>query len=183
MIVMPRRSVTRFFIPLIDVLILLFCIFLLMPFVSGPPSTEPASPDKTPEKRLPEDVATLQAQLAETQARLAEEQKRVERLLKQTHADFLKNHLAVIVLDIDPRDGTLIGYDPERDELKTEADAVRFIARQRALANKGGAVKDVYFMIRYPRRTGGVQSSFPTAGQIDRYNEWFKDVPFGYDNS
>ena len=29
----PRRAVTRFFIPLIDVLILLFCIFLLMPFV------------------------------------------------------------------------------------------------------------------------------------------------------
>ena len=29
----PHRSVTRFFIPLIDVLILLFCIFLLMPYV------------------------------------------------------------------------------------------------------------------------------------------------------
>ena len=38
MIVLPKRSVTRFFIPLIDVLILLFCIFLLMPFVSGPPA-------------------------------------------------------------------------------------------------------------------------------------------------
>ena len=34
MIRMPRRSVTRFFIPLIDVLILLFCIFLLMEFNS-----------------------------------------------------------------------------------------------------------------------------------------------------
>ena len=31
MIRMPHRSVTRFFIPLIDVMILLFCIFLLMP--------------------------------------------------------------------------------------------------------------------------------------------------------
>src|SRR5262245_5260347 len=31
MIRMPHRSVTRFFIPLIDVLLLLFCIFLLMP--------------------------------------------------------------------------------------------------------------------------------------------------------
>ena len=31
MIQMPRRSVTRFFIPLIDVMILLFCIFLLLP--------------------------------------------------------------------------------------------------------------------------------------------------------
>ena len=32
MIVLPRRSVTRFFIPMIDVLILLFCAFLLVPF-------------------------------------------------------------------------------------------------------------------------------------------------------
>ena len=34
MIEMPRRSVTRFFIPMIDVLTLLFCIYLLMPMVS-----------------------------------------------------------------------------------------------------------------------------------------------------
>ena len=34
MIHMPRRNVTRFAIPLIDVLILLFCIFLLMEFNS-----------------------------------------------------------------------------------------------------------------------------------------------------
>src|SRR5438874_10975682 len=34
MIHMPRRSVTRFFIPLIDVLLLLFGIFLLMPIAS-----------------------------------------------------------------------------------------------------------------------------------------------------
>src|SRR5262249_8434506 len=31
MVAMPHRSVTRFFIPLIDVLLLLFGIFLLMP--------------------------------------------------------------------------------------------------------------------------------------------------------
>ena len=35
MIEFPRRSVTRFFIPLIDVLTLLFCIFLLMPLVKA----------------------------------------------------------------------------------------------------------------------------------------------------
>jgi len=33
MIRLPQRSVTRFFIPLIDVLTLLFCIFLLIPLV------------------------------------------------------------------------------------------------------------------------------------------------------
>ncbi|NBY02027.1 MAG: hypothetical protein EBQ87_08620 [Planctomycetes bacterium] len=33
MIQLPKRSVTRFFIPLIDVLILLFCVFLFLPMV------------------------------------------------------------------------------------------------------------------------------------------------------
>ena len=34
MVQMPHRSVTRFFIPMIDVLILLFSIYLLMPLAS-----------------------------------------------------------------------------------------------------------------------------------------------------
>ena len=52
MIHMPHRSVTRFFVPLIDVLLLLFCIFLLMPYVKSnnillcPSDSQPtASPD------------------------------------------------------------------------------------------------------------------------------------------
>ena len=36
MIQLPQRSVTRFFIPLIDVLTLLFCIFLVMPLAKEP---------------------------------------------------------------------------------------------------------------------------------------------------
>jgi len=44
MIERPKRSVTRFFVPLIDVLILLFCIFLLMPFVATEPKPETEEP-------------------------------------------------------------------------------------------------------------------------------------------
>src|SRR6266852_5028203 len=40
MIAFPRRSVTRFFIPLIDVLTLLFCIFLLMPMIKETGETQ-----------------------------------------------------------------------------------------------------------------------------------------------
>src|SRR5260370_26675474 len=58
MIEMPKRSVTRFFIPLIDVLTLLFCIFLLMPMVKSagetaeetrPPADEPMAADERQE--------------------------------------------------------------------------------------------------------------------------------------
>jgi len=166
----PRRSVTRFFIPLIDVLILLFCIFLLMPFVSGPHAAESAPDTKTPpEKPLPEDVKTLQAMLKE-------EQTRVARLEKERQAK-LTDRLAVRVLEIDPTNGTLFYYDPERQEIKTEADALRFINRQKALANKGGVVKDVFFLILYPRKITG----FPLAEQEQQMRQWFRDVPFGVD--
>jgi hypothetical protein len=169
-IVMPRRSVTRFFIPLIDVLILLFCIFLLMPFVSGQPAPETTPETKpSPEKSLPEDVKTLQAMLAEEKMRVARLEK--EKLTKLT------DRLAIHVIEIDPRDGTLIHYDPDRQEIKTEADALRVISRQKALASKGGMVKDVFFLILYPRKV----SAFPTEAQITQIRQWFKDVPYGFD--
>ena len=40
MIQMPTRSVTRFFIPMIDVLTLLFCIYLMMPMVDTSANAE-----------------------------------------------------------------------------------------------------------------------------------------------
>jgi len=173
-IVLPRRSVTRFFIPLIDVLILLFCIFLLMPFVSGQPAPETTPETKDPpEKSLPDDVKTLQAMLAE-------EKMRVARLEKEKIAK-LTDRLAVRVMEIDPRDGTLIYFDPDRQEIKTEADAIRYISKQKALASKGGVVKDVFFLILYPRRVGAFPSAFPSAAQEDQIRQWFKDVPYGFE--
>src|SRR5436189_5202856 len=65
MIQFPRRSVTRFFVPLIDVLTLLFCIFLLMPMVK--PSAE----------------ATGMNQLANLEAQLQTKQEELERQRKE----------------------------------------------------------------------------------------------------
>ena len=51
MITMPSRSVTLFFIPLIDVLTVLFCIFLLMPVFNQAAreedQTAPAASDRS----------------------------------------------------------------------------------------------------------------------------------------
>ncbi|HMF11926.1 MAG TPA: hypothetical protein VKE94_06450, partial [Gemmataceae bacterium] len=65
MIKLPRRSVTRFFIPLIDVLLLLFCIFLLMPLVKGGSETQGDEVDAVrPERvrKLEEEVERLRRQ-------------------------------------------------------------------------------------------------------------------------
>jgi hypothetical protein len=169
-IVQPRRSVTRFFIPLIDVLILLFCIFLLMPFVSGPSSAEPSPEVKAaPEKPLPTDVKQLQDMLRE-------EQMRVERLEKERQAK-LNDRLVVRVLEIDRTSGILFYYNPDRQEIRTQADAERYIFQEKKRATKAGVAKDVFFLILYPR----TMSAFPTVAQIDQIRQWFKDVPHGFD--
>jgi hypothetical protein len=163
---LPRRSVTRFFIPLIDVLILLFCIFLLMPFVSGPTTPEPdTTPKKDVQPPLPDNVRDLQIQLTEAR-------NRIERMQKASQAN-LADRLSVRVLQIDRKDGTLYYFDPDRQEIRTEADALRLIERQKALAGAAGGVKDVLFLILYPQEASG----FPTRKQEEQINHWFRDVP------
>ena len=58
MITLPRRSVTRFFIPMIDVLTLLFCIFLLMPFVEKEAGSGKLSPGEAAAQRRKIDELT-----------------------------------------------------------------------------------------------------------------------------
>ena len=59
MIRMPQRSVTRFFIPLIDVMMLLFVIFLLMPIANE----EELQKSQDSSKNLGEDVDYLEREI------------------------------------------------------------------------------------------------------------------------
>jgi hypothetical protein len=175
-IVSPRKSVTRFFIPLIDVLILLFAMFLIMPFVSGPEAPEPAEKKGKAEPPLPGDARVLQDMLKE-------ERLRVARLEKEKQAR-IADRLMVRVLEIDPNTGVLFYYDPGREEIRSKADAVRLITRQKILASQGGVVKDVFFLVLPPRRTpSGGLSPYPTKDQEAEIREWFSDVPIGFDKS
>ena len=172
----PRRAVTRFLIPFIDVLILLFCIFLLMPFVSrpdaGPPDPDAVDAGATG-PRSPDD---LRQQVLDLQLKL--EQARQEAAALRKEAANPANRLSVRVLEIDPASGKLFAFDPEaadpRVEVAAQADAQRLIDQQKRVA--GG--KDVFFLILYPRQPSG----FPTQPQVDTYRRWFQAVPFGFDN-
>ena len=169
MIALPRRSVTRFFIPLIDVLILLFCIFLLMPFVNAPASPTPdpdAKPAPTPE--LSTDVKELQKQLTDAARERDEAKRRLERYQKDR-----AERLVVRVLEIDPDSGKLVYYAPGRQEVASQAQAEQLVSYQKRLAGE----KDVYFLILYPRRA----SRHPLEPDLEAYRNWFKDVPYGFD--
>ncbi len=176
MITLPRRSVTRFFIPLIDVLILLFCIFLLMPFVSGTPAPDPSEAKTQPPKEpLPDTVPALQRELTEARDRL----KRMEQTTRTNIAD----RLSVRVLQVGKdRNGVfLYYYEPDRQEIRTEADALKLITQQKTAASKAGGVKDVLFLVMYPRDAAGTEAGFPDDKEEKVIRGWFRDVPLKFE--
>jgi hypothetical protein len=164
----PHRSVTRFFVPMIDVLTLLFGIFLLMPFVNTYQPVAPGVEERRPAAPGPAaDAADLAKQLQDTRQELERLRRRPDEQLQR---------LAVRTLEIDRASGRLYCFDPDRRELTTQAEAQFYIARERERAGE----RPVYFLFLLPREV----SAFPTRQQVSRYRRWFQDakVPFGFDD-
>lgn len=181
MIVMPRRSVTRFFIPLIDVLLLLFVIFLLMPI---------ANLEEMEERRqtavdLSATVDSLERELERrsTELNRLEEARgaadEIERLrnevdkLRMAVRNSLQQRAAFHIIDIDGKTGDIFYYDPTRAKdpyVKLDQDkAVAALIEQHQREAKG---KELYYFFLYPRPETG----FPTRAQERRYQAWFADV-------
>ena len=172
MLEMPRRSVTRFFIPLIDVLTLLFCIFLMMPAVkkvSEAETSEAVSKDKLNQREKA--LAERERKAAEKEAQLRQDLARVQR---ETVDKVLKN-LTTRVLEIDAASGKLYYRDPDLVEVRSEAEAHRLIERDR---DGPGAPHQVHYVILYPRDPN---SEYPRKSQRLDYQRWFADVPLSFD--
>src|ERR1700736_3260768 len=102
MIELPRRSVTRFFIPLIDVMTLLFCIFLLLPIVKP---TDPATgAEGTSLAGATGPLTPGERQDLESLRREIERNRREIDRLRQEKSDTLQR-LAIRVLEIDADTG------------------------------------------------------------------------------
>jgi hypothetical protein len=197
MIQMPRRSVTRFFIPLVDVLILLFSMFMLLPIVnerSRPAlaATRDKAAGEAPAARreLERKVQSLARRVKDLEAaqkspeglralldelqRLREENERG----RKEQARGLKDRLAVHVLEIDSTNGELFYYDGRAGRRRvigdatTAAEVIRRDEREEAL--KG---RELYYLFLYPRDRG----NYPTAAQWRAYSRWFSGVPYGTD--
>lgn len=181
MIEMPRRSVTRFFIPLIDVLLLLFCIFLLMPFVTDEALQEEAR-RKNP---LAERVDLLENELRlrdEELARLEKvrisqaEMKKLEEEAARLRAELKKSIQArayIQVVDIDPKNGRISWYDPRKPDapvvrIDDAVAAARLIARH----EKEGAGRELFYLFRLPH----ADTLYPTLDQWRDYRRWFAGV-------
>jgi len=164
MIVLPRRSVTRFFVPLIDVLILLFCIFLLMPFVKS----EGEGGESGSALPAPESPVGDAKELAQQVERLRAD---VERLRRERGEIVQK--LVVRPLEIDKDTGGLFYFEgAERVEIRDAAEATQLIERDRRDAMRKGS-QEIYYLFLLPRG----ESSYPTDRQMQSYKAWFNDVP------
>jgi hypothetical protein len=174
MIELPRRSVTRFFIPLIDVLTLLFCIFLILPLVKGGAADADsggfASTPPVAATPVPESVLDDQA----SRDRLRREREELDQL-RRAKIETLQNRLFLRVLEIDPDNGNLVYQEGnERWEIANEADMQKLIARQRQAAG----TRELYYLLLYPRRLTG----FPQRRQVQQYERWLGDVAHSFDN-
>jgi hypothetical protein len=181
MIRMPRRSVTRFFIPLIDVLILLFCIFLLMEFETG------AKADAESEKS--EEIAFENSKLEGELARRLKDLNKFENLLPQlneldqlrqeverlrnANQQDVRNRVYVRTIDYDGKDGSISFYDETRPDqpiikITDEKAARALIERHTKEAEASG--RAVYYQFILPRPYRFI---FPTAKQKTEYARWF----------
>jgi hypothetical protein len=172
MIQLPRRSVTRFFIPLIDVLTLLFCIFLLMPMVAPADGTAGTPADLARLRDLEREVERLRRQGSELTAKDREDLER----LRQKKIKALQQHLLIRVLEIDPTSGKLYVTDPERIEIRNQDDARDLVERdgRGRLADN----RELYYLILYPRDR---KSPYPLRAQREEFERWFGDVAHGWD--
>jgi len=168
MIELPKRSVTRFFIPLIDVLILLFCMFLLLPFVSKPESSVDGS-DATGA------VSAAQLKQLEDQLKLRDEE--VRRLQEERAKIAELTHIRVLEIDGDTGElsyTTQDGAKPQRIRITGAAQALELIQLNKQRADG----QQVYFLVLYPR----VRSRYPTESQVRSYEAWLRTVPHQFDN-
>ncbi|MEZ6140137.1 MAG: hypothetical protein R3B84_06155 [Zavarzinella sp.] len=170
MIERPKRSVTRFFVPLIDVLILLFCIFLLMPFVEDPNIKGKSKESQNVD--IDFKLRAAQQEIKSLEAGLQAANEKIARMLREQKN--VAERLHVKVLEIDPENGRLYYLqNNQREYITTQAEAEDVIT----LHSRSAPSKEPFFLILYPRQRSG----FPEQRQADTYARWFNGVQYQFD--
>ncbi|MBL8797681.1 MAG: hypothetical protein JNM56_27530 [Planctomycetia bacterium] len=178
MIELPQRSVTRFFIPLIDVLLLLFCIYLLMPIAEGVEHEGVGgNPAELKEKSqlARQELNLTRREVQQERHKLSLARKELLELQKEKNQQ-LNQRLAIRVLEIDPKNGQLWTTIDRGERLAIDSadDAHRLIQRHKQ--EVGG--RELYYLFLFPRQDTG----FPEQGQFEQYERWFSGVSHGLDN-
>jgi hypothetical protein len=166
MLKMPHRSVTRFFIPLIDVLTLLFAAFLVMPLVheSGDDSTgladKPAGEQAEHYHKQADYYREETERLKHDIRQLRDKQRKEQRTPPRPH-----------ILEVDKDTGKLYDRDAPRTEISSRDQVDDLIERDKANQSSQPGWKIPYTIV-FPRN-----STKPTPGQQEEYEKWFLGRP------
>ena len=178
MIQMPRRSVTRFFIPLIDVLLLLFCIFLLLEYNNESRFDQQSADVDIQAKFDAQNIQALinQAKEFEKYEKLMPQLIELEKLrdeverLRGVNQQNLQDRAFVRIIDIDSKNGTISWYDENSADTPivklSDAKSAHGLIDRHIKEAKG---REVYYYFMPPRPLLG----YPTAKQMRTYREWF----------
>ena len=175
MIELPKRSVTRFFIPLIDVLILLFAIFIMLPVVDERKTDKSQAETLSPEdiKRLKGTLDQYRATVRKLQNQKMTPEEATQKIKElQTLLDKLPELVEPVILEIDAETGELtaaIEGEDARLKIQSKDDARNFIAqKERWLAELEkrvpikGVRRKLLFIFQYP--PSKLNSPHPTVG-------------------
>ncbi len=192
MIEMPKRSVTRFFIPLVDIMMLLFSMFLLLPMLegsrqgqdgNGKSAAELEEDNRTLADRadmLKHQVDELAAEVAllrkyaDPQISLEQLKKEIEELRK-TKIDVLQKRLFLQVVAFDPNRNELVyfekGPDAKSRVIANAKDVGQLVHQHEKQAEQNGL--ELFYVLLLPAFPHG-----PGPGRLQEYKKWFGDVPY-----
>jgi biopolymer transport protein ExbD len=189
---MPRRSVTRFFIPLIDVLTVLFCIFLLMPFFRDDATHAPKGETPETSRDLAQENTALERELqrrtqelerlrTQYKPQIDRDKLRAElEHLRKEKIQALQDRMFMRVLEIDPQSGALSYPDPgspDKQGLKIASAETAQALIRRHQQQAGG--RELYYVFLFPRG----DNLYPTRQQFEQYQRWFAGVASGVGNA
>jgi hypothetical protein len=181
MIKPPHRSVTRFFVPMIDVLTLLFCMFLLLPIFRE--NEILSQQEESAAKNQGDQDRELQRRQKELQDLYLEQQRAKAILadLESKKQDALQRNLYFQVIDVDPKTGKLYYYDPQALNLPPREINSKDMAQALILRHKKEAGERLlYYRFAWTYDpTVNMDYARPNREQRDTYRLWFQGVDFG----
>jgi hypothetical protein len=169
MIHMPRRSVTRFFIPMIDVLTVLFCMFLLMPIIRDNASlSQEADPRLNPDE-LRKEIQDLLGDQDRARELLTDLEKKRQQLRQEV--------LYVKVIDVNPANGSLSFFDTSKPDqaplpISSQETARALIEKHK----KEAAPLRLVYMFTRPYDPAYPHTLQPDQRQMATYRSWFEGV-------
>jgi hypothetical protein len=179
MIQPPRRSVTRFFIPMIDVLTLLFCMFLLMPIFRENESLSQEGPSgPSTAEEMKKEIEARQKDLQE----LYKDQERARVVLQELtemKRGLLQQKIYVRLLYISPKDGSLYFFNPaDAATAPLKIDHADVAADLIGRHKKEAGDRQLLYIFQEPRDDKGIVAPVPTFRQEAEYKRWFQAVNY-----